>query len=294
MWAGQLAQVAWIIWDQLSVEDHKLVTNVLVHEADRFLNVKPPVSNAKSVEDTKGEENVWNSSCLLIAATMLRNHPHEEAWREQAIVYLLNAVATPHDVQSDRVVDGKPLSERLVGYCITEDYAVGNHKVYPHPGYTSASYLDSRGILFCTLAGVQPPEASLYNAAPIYRMFVDHQWSAPPCTAPGGTIYKADGGIYWPVEKETERAGRYYIWFEQDIMAATLGFDGACSTKAAHWAKLHGQLMVDALTGKPTPVKLESYHKGAFFRTSLTSYLIRLLHLNKQLAPVRALSADIK
>jgi len=283
MWAGQLAQAAWINWDRLDSDDRKLVTKVLIHEADRFLDVAPPVSNRKSTLDTKGEENVWNSGCLLVAATMLRNHPHEEVWREQAIVYFLNAVATPHDVESQLVVDGKPLSERLRGYCITEDYAVGNHNVYPHPGYTAASYLDIRGILFCTLAGVQPPEAALYNAAPIYRMFVDHKWSSPPYAAPGGTIYKADGGIYWPVDKEKERAGRYYIWFKQDVMAATFGFDSDCSTKADHWAKQHGQYMVDALTGKPTPVKLESYHKGAFFKTALSSYLIRVLYANNQL-----------
>ncbi len=294
MWASQLAQAAWIVWEWLDPEDRKLVTNVLIHEADRFLDVAPPVSNKKSVEDTKGEENVWNTGCLLTAATMLRNHPHEEAWREQAIVYFLNAVATPHDAGSKLVVDGKPLSERVVGYCITKDYAVGNHKVYPHPGYTASSYLGSRGIFFCTLAGVQPPEALLYNAAPIYRMFVDHEWKAPPCVAPGGTIYRKDGGIYWPVEKEQERAGRYYKWFSQDVMAATFGFDKGCSTKAGHWAKLHGQCMVDALSGKPTPAKLESYHKGAFFKNALTCYLIRILHANQQLAPIRALSAERK
>jgi len=294
MWAGQLAQAAWIVWDQLEPADREPVIKALVHEADRYLDVAPPVSNEKSVEDTKGEENKWNSGCLLTAATMLRNHPHEEAWREQAIVYFLNAVASPHDVGSSTVVDGKPLSERLRGYCITKDYAVGNHKVYPHPGYTSASYLDSIGILFCVLAGVQPPEASLYNAAPIYRMFVDHQWKVPPCTAPGGTIYKKDGGIYWPIEKEAERAGRYYIWFQQDIMAATFGFDEECSIKADHWAKLHGQCMVDALTGKPTPVKLEAYHKDAFFKNALTCYLIRVLYVNNQLAPVRVLATEPK
>ncbi len=287
MWAGQLAQVAWIVWDRLEPDDRKLVVNVLIHEADRFLDVAPPVSNKKSVEDTKGEENVWNCSCLLTAATMLRSHPHEAAWREKAIVYFLNAVATPHDVDSATVVDGKPLSERVVGYCITKDYAVGNHKAYPHPGYTASSYLGSRHILFCTLAGVQPPEALLYNAAPIYRMFVDHQWKTPPCVAPGGTIYKADGGIYWPVEKERERAGRYYKWFKQDVMAATFGFDEGCSTKAADWAKLHGQIMVDAFSGKPTLAEMESYHKDAFFKNALTCYLIRRLHVNRQLAPVR-------
>ncbi|MEO0413931.1 MAG: sulfatase-like hydrolase/transferase, partial [Verrucomicrobiota bacterium] len=292
MWAGQMAQAAWIIWEQLSAEDQKLIANVLIHEANRFLNVPPPTSDANSNADTKGEENAWNGNCLMTAATMLANHPNEAAWREQAITYYLNAVATPHDLNSDKIVDGKPLSERLVGYCITEDYAVGNHKAYPHPGYTTASYGFYRQILFSALAGVKPAEALLYNAAPIYRMFVDHQWPAPPCTEPGGSIYREDGSIYWPIEKEAERAGRFYLWFRQDVMADTFGFDQGCSTRARHWANLHGQLMVDALTGKPTPVKLESYHKGAFFKTALTSYLVRRLLINKQLAPVQSQKAS--
>jgi hypothetical protein len=291
MWAAQTAQLAWIIWGQLKPEDRKLIINMLAHEADRFLESAPPTSNKKSIDNTKGEENAWNATCLLTAATMLRNHPHEQGWREQAIVYYLNATATPHDLNSTTLVDGKPLSERLVGYCLTKDYAVGNHKAYPHPGYTASSYLDSRLIFFCTLAGVQPPEALLYNAAPIYRMFVDHPWAAPPYRTPGGTIYQSDGSIYWPVEKEAERAGRYYKWLKQDIMAATYGFDTGCSTTAAVWAKRHGQLIVDALNGKPTPTKLESYHKGAFFKTSLMCYLIRTLHANNHLARLKPLSA---
>jgi len=282
MWAGNLGQVAWIIWDELSLEDRILVTNLLVYESDRFLGTTPPTSDEKSVTDTKGEENLWNSTCLLTASTMLLDHPHEQAWLELAITYFLNAVATPHDLNSHQMVDGKPLSERLNGYCITEDYAVGNHGVYPHPSYTSSSYLNTRGLFFCALADVKPPEALFYNAAPIYRMFIDHQWSAPPHAAPGGTIYKADGGIYWPIEKETERAGRYYKWFNQDIMAATYGFDEKCSTKGRDWALQHGQLIVDAFTGKPIPVELESYHKGAFFKTALSCYIIRVLHVNNQ------------
>jgi len=284
MWAGQLAQAAWIFWDQLAPEDRELVTAVLIHESNRFLDVPPPTSDKKSTVDTKGEENFWNANCLFTTATMLGGHPNEAVWREQAIVYLLNAVATPHDLKSDTIVDGKPVSERLRGYCITEDYAVGNHGAYPHPGYTAASYLDNRTILFCTLAGVQPPEACLYNAVPIYRMFVDHAWSSPPSLHPGGTIYRPEGDIYWPIEKEKERAGRYYIWFKQDVMAATYGLDTSCSTKADEWARRHGQYIVDALTGKPTPIPLEAYHKGAFFKNALTAYLIRVLYAQGNLS----------
>ena len=48
--------------------------------------------------------------------------------------------------------------------------------------------------------------------------------------------------------------------------------------------------MVDGLNGKETPVKMEAYHKGSFFNTSLYSYLLRSLHVKGHLAPVRVLS----
>ena len=109
--------------------------------------------------------------------------------------------------------------------------------------------------------------------------------------APGGSIYKKDGGIYWPIKKEKERAGRYYKWFKQDIVAATYAFDGDCSIKAGYWAQKHGQLIVDGLKGKKIAVKLDSYRKTAYFKTALTSYLIRTLHVNKHLAKIKPLAS---
>lgn len=293
MWAAQTAQTAWIIWEQLTDQDRQWVLTMLSYEADRFLKKAPPTSNEKSVKDTKGEENAWNAPCMLTASLMLAGHPHEQLWRERAIVYYLNAVATPHDLNSQRVVDGKPLKERLVGYCITEDYAVGNHGAYPHPGYTASSYLDVRMLIFSSLAGVQPPQALLYNAEPIYRMFVDHRWQAPPYEAPGGTIYQPDGSIYWPIKKEKERAGRYYKWLKQDILAHTYGFDRNCSIKADVWAQKHGDLILNAMQGKKTAVKLDAYRKTAFFKTVLSGYLIRRLFAHKQLTMVQPLAAKV-
>ena len=67
-------------------------------------------------------------------------------------------------------------------------------------------------------------------------------------------------------------------------MAATYGLDTSCSTKADEWATRHGQYIVDALTGKPTPIPLEAYHKGAFFKNALTAYLIRVLYAQGNLS----------
>ena len=42
MWARALAQTAWMIWDELDASTHKLVINVLIHEANRYLKIPPP------------------------------------------------------------------------------------------------------------------------------------------------------------------------------------------------------------------------------------------------------------
>ena len=292
MWAGHLGQAAWFIWDKLSPKQRQLVVNVLVHESDRFLWRDPPVSNKKSKINTRAEENLWDSTCLMVASTMLKDHPHEKLWREQAIVYHLNAVATPQDVNSQKIVDGKPLSKRLHGYCITKDYAVGNHGAYPHPGYTASSFLNHWAVFYSSLAGVKLPESLFYNSEQIYKMFVDHKWASPPYESPGGTIYQENGGIYWPTRKEKERAGRYYKWFSQDILATTIGFDRTCSIKGDVWAKKHGQIIIENLSGKSSQVKLNAYGKGNFFQKSLVSYLIRNLYLNDELATVSFFTSE--
>ena len=262
---------------------------MLAHESDRFLNAPPPASNRGTKGDTKGEENAWNADCLEIAALMMPSHPNAARWRDKGIDYRMTATATPDDVKSSLVVDGKKASERISGYCVTEDYAVGNHGIYPHPDYTVASYAGGlRMLVFYSLVGVQPPCGNIFNADKIYRMFVDHAWPSPPYSEPGGTIYRRDGTIYWAAKGESDRAGRYYLWLNQDLLIDALRLDRGCSVPAMKWADLHSKRILDAMDEKTGKIKLPCYSPQSYLHAALNGYLIRRLVLNGQFLDPRS------
>jgi len=58
----------------------------------------------------------------------------DEAWREAAIEYSLNAICTPEDLASDEVVGGRPLRERVKGANFHPGGIQEHHGFY-HPGY---------------------------------------------------------------------------------------------------------------------------------------------------------------
>ena len=86
------------------------VAQIIEHEADRFLDRPAP---ARLHGDTQAESNAWTGGGIAVAACMLKSHPHRKRWAEKANEYMISAYATPKDVKSDEVVDGKPLSEWL-------------------------------------------------------------------------------------------------------------------------------------------------------------------------------------
>jgi hypothetical protein len=281
MWAAKVAETAWLIWEEIPEEDRARIARMLEHEADRFLNAPPPASNKGSTKDTKGEENAWNAGCLEIAALMMPAHPNAARWRDKGIDYRMTAAAAPGDVNSAVMIDGKKASERISGYCLTEDYAAGNHGIYPHPDYTAHSYVGGlRMLAYYSLAGVRPPRGNLFNADKIYRMFVDHAWPFPPYAEPGGPFYRRDGTIYWPAKGESDRAGRYYIWFSQDLLIDALRLDRGCSVPAATWADLHSKRILDAMDGATGKIKLPGYSPHSYLSVALNGYLVRLLVLN--------------
>lgn len=287
MWANFVAQAAWWIWDDLPEEDRARVTRMLEFEADRFLKQRPPASNAGSTRDTKGEENAWNAGCIDTAALMQPTHPNAARWRDKAIDYRMTAAATPGDVNDSAMVDGKKVSERISGYCLTADYAAGNHGLYPHPSYTASAYMGGMTTLLnYSLAGVRPPRGNIFNADKIYRMFTDHAWPSPPNAKPGGTIYRRNGTIYWPAKGEGNRAKYYSMWFIQDVLIDALKLDRDCSVPAATWAELHSQRILDAMDTARGKINLPGHEPIVYLNAALTGYLTRLLVLKGRfLAP---------
>lgn len=160
LWASAMARGAWLVWDRLPPAVRNDVARMVVFEADRFLGAPAPFSE---FSDSKAEENAWNSQILVFACCALPDHSNRAAWAEKAIEYMVTAYAAPQDVESDRMVDGRPLREWLRGPNVHSDYSLENHGFF-HPDYVAARCLTDCNAIVYRLAGMDVPESALFNA----------------------------------------------------------------------------------------------------------------------------------
>lgn len=182
-----LGMGAWLAWDWLDAETRLLVARILAHEADRFLGAAVP---AQLHDDTQAESNAWTGGGIAVAACMLASHPHRERWDLKAKEYMVSAYATALDCRSDRVVDGRPLSEWLTGPNAFADYTVENHG-FVHPDYMAAVSEMVRSAIAYRLAGEPVPEAATFNADHVFDMLVR-------LSLPDGTHLYVQGTEYTP------------------------------------------------------------------------------------------------
>jgi len=155
-----LGMGAWLIWDSLDAPTQLRLAKVLERDADLFLGKPAP---AKLRNDTQAESNAWNGAGMAVVACMLKHHPHRAAWADKARELMLSAYATQNDVNSLRVVDGKPLNQWLTGPNALPDYTVENHG-FIHPDYIAAASEMVRSAIAYRLAGEPIPEAATFNA----------------------------------------------------------------------------------------------------------------------------------
>ncbi len=151
---------AWLLWDKLDAETRIEVARVLEYDADLYNNEPAP---ARLDDDTQAESNAWTSSGLAVAHCMLKNHPRRAIWGERAKEWMISAYATQRDVDSDRVVDGRPLRQWLKAPNLFPDYTLENHGLV-HPIYLAAVSEMVQNAVPYRLAGEAVPEAVTFNA----------------------------------------------------------------------------------------------------------------------------------
>lgn len=163
-WAHSLGKAAWLLWDDLDPQLRWLAAEMICHEADRFVGVTPP---AQVKNDTKAEENAWNSEVISLAYNMFPRHKHHEIWRETAIRWVITSFATSKDVERKDVVDGKPLNEWLTKPNIYDDYTLENHNRV-HPDYMCTTRLNLVQKFDYDWAGNPEPASLRFNADKVY------------------------------------------------------------------------------------------------------------------------------
>ena len=158
-----LAIGAWMLWHRLDDETRLQTAKVLAKEADSFLDKHPSTT---LFGNAPAEYNGWTGGGLATVACMLRHHPHSRAWLEKGAEFMVNAYATEEDVESDVLLDGKPLREQVTGANVFPDYTLEHHG-FIHPDYMASVSEMVRSAIAFLFADTPIPEVVTFNADPI-------------------------------------------------------------------------------------------------------------------------------
>ena len=202
-WAAIAGHAGWLTWEHYDAKDRELIRKMVEWEANRRMTYTVPYYRKKdgtivTPGDTKAEENAWNTTVLFLACSMMPNHKNYGKWYVKGLELAISAYSHPDDVESDVVINGKPLKEWLNGSNTEDNYLVINHNRI-HPEYASRTGLNLVNAAVLTLGGKPVPEGAFFNSDKVYRAVVEVEFAAPPYAAPGGTCYKPDTAeIYFP------------------------------------------------------------------------------------------------
>ena len=221
-WAQMLGRGAWLVWADLPADLRDGVRRVVAHEAERIARSEPP---HQLRSDTKAEENAWNSQVLSVAVLLLPDDPRrpvgEGAIRNGSC---RRSCARPTSA-TRRVVDGRPVREQFTGANIFDDFTLENHN-FVHPDYMTTFSLSLGCAPDFAMTGRRPPEALLFNVAPIYENL---KWMLLP-----------DGGFVYPNGQDWELF-RNPSWLGKHVLMAVWARDprpgAGCSARWTCWKR---------------------------------------------------------
>ncbi|NMC21882.1 MAG: hypothetical protein GYA33_15855 [Thermogutta sp.] len=212
-WAQMLGRAAWWLWDDLPDDLRRDVRRVIAHEAARFVDAVPP---HQLKNDTKAEENAWNSQIFSVAVLLMPDDPRREAWEQAFQRWVISSFLRPADEKSDRIVDGRPISQQFTGANVYDDFTLENHGMV-HPDYMQTFGLSLGCALDFRMTGREPPEALWHNVPGIYENL---KWFVLP-----------DGGFVYPSGQDW-RLFRNADWLGSHVLMAVFGRDPEAWTLA--------------------------------------------------------------
>jgi hypothetical protein len=221
-----------------------------------------PAANENYKVNTHAEENGWDATGIQTACAILPQHENLQIWFSKLCEYRITALASPGDLENDRVIAGRKISEWITGYNIDSIGALGNHGAYPHPDYMAAPLRHTlEGALFFRLGGQEIPEINRFNYDLVYRNFYAHTWHD---TSP---IYQPDGYIFWPMEIEKDWRFEFITYGIIDLGAQILYPDSDVSKQGFIWEDKH--------TAKALEMNLKSF-------IAASAYLVRWIEFQEQ------------
>jgi hypothetical protein len=209
-WAYIAGEACWLLWDDLTAEQRWMAARMICDEADRFVDQVPP---AQVKDDTKAEENAWNSTVISLAYNMFPHHPNHAAWKETAIRWVITSYARERDLGRGDIIDGRPVRDWLTKANIHDDYTLENHGRV-HPDYMGTTILLSAQVPLYTWGGNEPPQSLHFNVEKIYAS--EKLISVPD----GGWIYP--NGQDWPLHRDWIQYHTDMVTLYHDAEAARL------------------------------------------------------------------------
>ncbi len=176
-WAAEGGIAGWFLWDRLDADTRDAVAEMVIRQADRFIDSTPKMGYRAN---TEAETVAWNSAILTLAPNMMPGHPHAADWERAAKTYLYNTFAVARDANDATAGDdGKPVREWIVGVNLYDDFAMENHAQF-HIDYVFACYrFHIQGAAMYGVAGRAMPMAFRHHARDVYervlRPCLDHE-----------------------------------------------------------------------------------------------------------------------
>ena len=170
-WAAAYGLAVWLLWDHNNVEagtldsaTYKSVKKMLVDEANFSISNDPSrLVKANEYDDTKAEENAWNTQILALVKSQFSSEPNAPVWDDKMKSFAMNSYGTAEDEKDNTLVDGKAVATWVVGANVHPDYTLENHGIF-HPWYqTCVLTLLTESALFYKKAGLPIPGSLSHN-----------------------------------------------------------------------------------------------------------------------------------
>jgi len=203
LWAATAGQAGWLLWDKLNQAERGYVASMVESEANAVAKRGPRyfrdrAGNELSQGDSKADEVSWDLLAPTLAVAMMPKHKNAKIWKESAIALSLAAFSRPGDLTKEQSINGINVALRLPGTNANEDGTITNHGIV-NPDYTQNVQHLWWAATMLRAARIPVPEAFFYNADIVYRALSVVEFASPPYSAPGGTVYKPLGQIYYPM-----------------------------------------------------------------------------------------------
>lgn len=157
--------------EHMTQSDKKLLRKVFVSEADWIMDFYDIKADPRaSTGGNKPESNIWNGAFLHRVAMMYPDCERAEEYKEKGTKYLVNGISVSSDKMSDKVYDGKTVSQWYVGNNFFDSYSLDHH------GYLNTGYmvicLSNIAMLHFSYKkkGVKAPEALYHHALELWML----------------------------------------------------------------------------------------------------------------------------